>query len=295
MNSDSKNLLLFGSIAALTVVTAYCLKRVSDLERNVKDKDPKKEYHKPRSILLVRHGQSEGNIDERKYQTVGDVHIQLTEEGKQQASLAGEEIAAKVAGRKVFVYVSPYTRTRETAEIIKGQLQKAKIDVVLWREDPRIREREFCGTFQKENVPSDIQSGKSYSKFFFRPASGESCADVYDRMSSFIDTLWRDFKYFEAMEDNVVLIISHGLTSRLFLMRWLHWSVEILNNSRNPGNCAILSLSRQRSEHDGGKSDYYRLSETSCKQLGYDNQRAKEVMESSPASWVSTSRLRPNR
>ena len=57
-----------------------------------------------------------------------------------------------------------------------------------------MREREFCGTFQKERV--DRSDERAFGRFFWRADRGESCADVYDRTSSFMDTLWRDFHMF---------------------------------------------------------------------------------------------------
>ena len=40
-------------------------------------------------ILLVRHGESEGNVDEQAYITIGDSRIGLTEKGWEQAEGTG--------------------------------------------------------------------------------------------------------------------------------------------------------------------------------------------------------------
>ena len=42
-----------------------------------------------------------------------------------------------------------------------------------------------------------------------------------------------------------VIIVSHGLTIRLFLMRWLHWRVEYFERLDNPHNCEFFILKRQ--------------------------------------------------
>jgi broad specificity phosphatase PhoE len=90
------------------------------------------------------------------------------------------------------------------------------------REDPRLREQEFAGSFQTSPLPSK-EERDSYSKFFYRWNTGESAADVYDRVSLFIGAIWRDFvtDYFqEAMgNEGAVIIFTHGLTMRVFLMR----------------------------------------------------------------------------
>lgn len=47
---------------------------------------------RPRRIILVRHGESEGNVDESVYTRVPDPKIGLTNRGKVQAEQCGERI-----------------------------------------------------------------------------------------------------------------------------------------------------------------------------------------------------------
>ena len=42
----------------------------------------KLKVRKPALIILVRHGESEANVDSSKYRDVGDPHISLTERGQ---------------------------------------------------------------------------------------------------------------------------------------------------------------------------------------------------------------------
>ncbi len=55
--------------------------------------------------------------------------------------------------------------------------------------------------------------------------NGESGADVYDRLTIFEDHLTRDMLAGRFCGMSLVLV-THGLTLRLFLMRWFHWSVD---------------------------------------------------------------------
>lgn len=45
---------------------------------------------KPDKIFLVRHGESQGNINKKLYRTVPDWKIELTEKGKEQALKAAK-------------------------------------------------------------------------------------------------------------------------------------------------------------------------------------------------------------
>lgn len=65
---------------------------------------------------------------------------------------------------------------------------------------------------------------------------------VYDRVSDFFGTLYRDFSKDEFPENTVV--ITHGMTIRLFLMKWLKWSVEDFETYSNPYNCQSVILQR---------------------------------------------------
>jgi broad specificity phosphatase PhoE len=85
---------------------------------------------------------------------------------------------------------------------------------------------------------------ESYGRFFYRFPNGESGADVYDRLTIYEDHLVRDIDAGRFTEDTAVVIVTHGLSLRVFLMRWNHWSVADYEEVHNPPNCAPLELER---------------------------------------------------
>ena len=62
----------------------------------------------------MRHGQSQGNVDDKVYATVPDSQIALTERGFAQAVVAGLQIRSLVGNGTVRVFYSPYLRTKQT-------------------------------------------------------------------------------------------------------------------------------------------------------------------------------------
>lgn len=109
---------------------------------------------RPRRILLVRHGQSVGNVDEREYVTSPDWSLRLTEKGDKQAEEVGRKIAHLLRDEKretqrqqmVFSYVSPYVRTMDT---LSGALRGIDevdggeaISLLGVREEPRLVEQQ---------------------------------------------------------------------------------------------------------------------------------------------------------
>lgn len=143
----------------------------------------------PKRIILMRHGESKGNLDDSAYTTTPDYKIPLTHQGQAQAQLAGDRLRQVVSGTgsgssdwRVYFYVSPYERTRSTLREIGRSFSKNRVIGV--REECRIREQDF-GNFQVEERMKVIkQIRERFGRFFYRFPEGESAADVYDRVSS---------------------------------------------------------------------------------------------------------------
>ncbi|KAL4347790.1 hypothetical protein GQ457_17G022250 [Hibiscus cannabinus] len=200
---------------------------------------------RPRRIILVRHGQSEGNVDESVYTRVADPKIDLTEKGKAEAEECGWRIREMIEGDgaddwKVYFYVSPYKRTLETLRHLGRAFERSRISGM--REEPRIREQDF-GNFQdREKMRADKALRLRYGRFFYRFPNGESAADVYDRITGFRETLKTDIDIGrfqppgERSPNMNLIIVSHGLALRVFLMRWYKWTVEQFERLNNMGN-----------------------------------------------------------
>ncbi|HXD10863.1 MAG TPA: histidine phosphatase family protein [Anaerolineales bacterium] len=199
---------------------------------------------KPNRIILIRHGESEGNIDKEKYQTIPDYALNLTHKGIEQAQSAGMKIKEIINAESVYVYLSPYFRTRQTFQHLRPGIET---NVTKISEDPRIRELDW-GHLRHPNDNEEIMKQRdNFSTFYYRIPDGESGADVYDRVSTFLETLHRDFNKPDYPQNT--LIVTHGLTLRLFLMRWFHWTVEEFENLRNPYNCQVVVMRKQANDH----------------------------------------------
>jgi broad specificity phosphatase PhoE len=150
------------------------------------------------------------------------------------------------------IYTSPYRRTRETTEGILKTLTSRddgdgpspfsgnKIKVY---EEPRIREQDF-GNFQPCSAEMERmwQERADYGHFFYRIPNGESAADAYDRISGFNESLWRQFS--EDKFPSVCVLVTHGLMTRVFLMKWYHWSVEYFEDLRNVNHCEFVLMNK---------------------------------------------------
>lgn len=198
----------------------------------------------------MRHGQSVGNADKTVYKDTPDYALQLTDVGRQQATLAGERIW-RITGDNTPIqfYVSPFWRTRQTYHCIRASFAD-KLPHKYY-EDPRLREQEWG---QNMDTRGDIgfidkieEYRDSYGHFYYRfRDGGESCADVFDRVSDFLNTMFRDFEKKDYPRN--VVIVTHGMTMRLILMRWFHCSVEEFESWGNPKNGDYFLLAREDNE-----------------------------------------------
>ncbi|KFY25938.1 hypothetical protein V493_04354, partial [Pseudogymnoascus sp. VKM F-4281 (FW-2241)] len=212
---------------------------------------------KPRMIILIRHAQSEGNKNRDIHQNIPDHRVKLTNDGWDQAHEAGRKLRALLKpDDTLHFFTSPYRRTRETTEGILSTLTSDDPspspfprDNIKVYEEPRLREQDF-GNFQPCSAEMERmwQERADYGHFFYRIPNGESAADAYDRVSGFNESLWRQFG--EDDFASVCVLVTHGLMSRVFLMKWYHFSVEYFEDLRNVNHCEFLIM---RKDEDSGK------------------------------------------
>ena len=205
----------------------------------------------------MRHGQSVGNADKSVYKDTPDYALELTPKGHEQAESAGLAIKTYIpAGESIQFYVSPFWRTRQTYMGIRKSFPNLVHqvggtvfipDTYKYYEDPRIREQEWGQNMDTRGDVGFIEKIEeyrdSYGHFYYRfRDGGESCADVFDRVSDFMGTMFRDFEKKDFPRNAVV--VTHGMTMRLFLMRWFHSSVEEFEAWGNPLNGSFFLLER---------------------------------------------------
>lgn len=200
-------------------------------------------------IILIRHAQSEGNKNREIHQTVPDHRVKLTPEGHNQAQEAGSKLRELLRpDDTLHFFTSPYRRTRETTEGLLNSLTSDSHSpspfprhTVKVYEEPRLREQDF-GNFQPCSAEMERMwlERADYGHFFYRIPNGESAADAYDRVSGFNESLWRLFG--EDDFASVCVLVTHGLMTRVFLMKWYHWSVEYFEDLRNINHCEFVIM-----------------------------------------------------
>jgi broad specificity phosphatase PhoE len=184
-------------------------------------------------IKLVRHGQSMANTGEVRTADVGDHTVELTALGQKQALEAGRQVGREFL-EGALAFCSPFRRARQT---MAGVLGGAGVDAEAVRvfEDPRLREVDHG------YVDVDAQEGlrRTHGWFYYRFNGGESPADCYDRTSAFLESMMRQSARKQAER---VLVVTHSLTIRCFVMRFLHLKVEDFDQMAGLANGSVVTL-----------------------------------------------------
>lgn len=199
---------------------------------------------KPKRIILIRHGESEANVDRYLFGRVPDYTIELTDIGREQAREAGWRLKELVGEDTVYFYVSPFWRARSTFECVAAAFPRSQF---VYSEEPRLREQEWGYLRSQEEFDMICQERREYGTFYYRIPGGEAGSDVYDRVNDLLGSLYRDFTAKDFPENCV--LITHGLAIRLFIMRFFHLTVEVFERMLAPKNCDLVLLELQDDNH----------------------------------------------
>ena len=145
--------------------------------------------------------------------------------------------------KSMMFITSPYLRTRQTCNnIIEGIKNVPGVEYKV-REEPRMREQDF-GNFQPSLDEMELiwKERAQYGHFFYRIPHGESAADVYDRVASFMESLFRQFRSDDF--PNILVLVSHGIWSRVFIMKWFKWSYEEFESLKDVPHCKYLVMKK---------------------------------------------------
>lgn len=213
-------------------------------------------------ILLVRHGESEGNVDFKSYIEKGDSKIGLTEKGWRQAHGTGGFLKSFYHDNNVHawptLFLSPYQRTRETLSGVLHGMEGHFPGAPKLYEDWRLTEKFFGAASllempHEDMDPNVIATLKQLSQMTYRNDNlsaknifGESTKDTRAMVKSLIDgSLRRDI---DAGRDEFLFVV-HGAIIQAFIMNWMHIRVEDKNNigqlggfEGNPHNGDVIEI-----------------------------------------------------
>ena len=230
------------------------------------------------SLILVRHGQSEGNVAaesalrerlERIDVPARDPDVALSDLGRDQARAVGRWISRlPEEERPGIVWTSPYRRARESAEIA---LSVAETELDL-RVDERLRDRDMGITDMltaagiRAKYPEEAERREWIGKFYYRPPGGESWADVAQRVRAVLTDIGSTESH------DSVLVTAHDVVILMFTYVAEGLDEEaVLARSRDEPlkNAAICRLERDEESPTGWRVTDYNI-DTHLREVGVD-------------------------
>lgn len=186
---------------------------------------------RPKRIILIRHGHSMANYDYDILQNIPDNKVTLTEKGEDQAREAGKKLKKLIGNESIQFYISPYKRTQQTYNFILESLKSNPSNCII---STALREQEY-GNLQND-MEKQFDEQKTVGEFFYRFKGGESGADVHSRMSIFLQYLFRRILSIDYKGWENIIIISHALTIKVFMMNFLNLPVKEYDNIKKLDN-----------------------------------------------------------
>lgn len=160
----------------------------------------------PQRIVLVRHGQSEGNaalLDDNSFCDKANYKFSLTQKGQQEARRAGSRIREKFGPFDGY-FCSTFKRSQETLlHMYPGITPIPMIDArlnELWRG--------IWHTMSKEDVrrlyPREEEIRQREGEYHYRPPGGQNVPDLEVMIHSFLLSLRIEWT------GKAVLVLAHG-------------------------------------------------------------------------------------
>lgn len=199
-------------------------------------------------LYLIRHGESTQNTKENFCDRLPNHIVPLTDNGIIQCEKAGFFLKQYLEDNNINIqnavmWVSPFLRTRQSAQIINGYLNVSDV-----REDYLLIEQRY-GLFSDRSVlrnkmlfKDEFDFYDNYyqndGKFYAKMPQGESPMDVAIRTRQFLDMI-------SSLEKNPVFVVSHGTTIRTIVMNTFNYSPEWFNRESTMENCSIRLVNKE--------------------------------------------------
>ena len=199
-------------------------------------------------LVLVRHGQSQWNLENR---FTGWVDVPLTPKGEEEAHAAGRKLK-QVGFHPAIAFTSDLQRAQNTLKIILGELGQSDLPTV---RDQALNERHYGDLQGKNKAETAAEFGEEQVHIWRRsfdvpPPKGESLKD----------TAARTIPYFksrilpELLAGKNVIVAAHGNSLRSIVMEIEKMTPEqILKTEMGTGEPWTYEVSPDASEKSGAR------------------------------------------
>lgn len=190
------------------------------------------------NIFVVRHGESEEDVNPEIKGERKDSEIELTEKGVTQAREVAEKMRTELADfEHITLYVSPYKRTQQTAEIILDTLHDSRIKMII---EPSIRSLNW-GDVNSENLKKREQERYRVGVLHYQFPGGDNSPEYVSTIYDFVFKLIEE-KHINNNKKECAIIIGHGFSLRIIVKAFTEMSDEDFKWVKNPPSTFVARI-----------------------------------------------------
>lgn len=193
-----------------------------------------------KQIYLIRHAQSESNAG---LAIRPNAEIEITRQGKQQAKDVADWLFNERI-QPVQVFVSEYVRTQQTAEpYLQCIEQRAQVLEDLFEFNYLDFQR--IAQFNREELWQEAE------QYWYKNDIHYQDGNETDSFASFVQRVKNVRQFFDALDDGVYVVFTHGMWIGMLIWQLLHLSDDKILNMQNfgcfelmirPKNCEVFLL-----------------------------------------------------
>ncbi|MEA2112578.1 MAG: histidine phosphatase family protein [Patescibacteria group bacterium] len=190
-----------------------------------------------KKVVVIRHAQSQEDINPNLSGELEDYQISITEEGENQANdIIGNLQTILYPFPSVKIYSSPSNRAIQTASIVGSLLGLKDLDVII---EHRIRNLNW-GNTTPMNIKIIEKERYKVGVLYYKFPGGDDSSIFVRSIGEFVDELKINGSQRNFPEN--VIVVTHGFALRVIAKFLLNMSEDDFRWIRNPINCYIASF-----------------------------------------------------
>lgn len=191
----------------------------------------------PQKIIVMRHAESQEDVDKTVYAHTADLDVALSPRGEKQSVDISHAMSNILGEGRVHFYISPGLRLRQTYDLMASHFSE---DIRHSFSVETLILKQYWGDVTVKNRREIEIARYKEGVLVYRFPNGESGPQLVDRFKLFANNLHIEFARKDFPEN--IVILTHGFEMRVFLMVWFGWSVEYFESLANPRNCEMVIL-----------------------------------------------------
>jgi len=190
------------------------------------------------NIFVIRHGESEEDVGPDIKKEAKDTEIGLTPKGIRQARESAEAIRNDLADfEHITLYVSPYKRTQQTAQIIIDTLKDDRIKMIT---EPSIRGLNW-GNVTPENLKKTEQERYKVGVLHYHFPDGDKSPEYVRNIYNFVYKIIQE-KHINNDKKECAIIIGHGFSLRIVVKAFTEMTDEDFKWIKNPSHTFVAKI-----------------------------------------------------